>query len=60
MQLLPASEDHRGLASCSIFVAGMMLIVGELSAFYLLSAAGFVVVVLLGIVLASGGFLYSR
>ena len=37
-----------------ISVAGMMLIVGELSAFYLLSQLGFVVV-LLGIVLAIGG-----
>ena len=38
-----------------IFLAGMMLIVGELSAFFLLSQLGFVVA-LLGIVLCVGGF----
>src|SRR6478752_2346585 len=42
-----------------IFLAGMMLIVGELSAFFLLSQLGFVVA-LLGIVLCVGGISLFR
>ena len=54
MRCSRASASHPGSDPCSFCVAAIMLIVGELSAFFLFSQLGFIVA-LLGIVLGIGG-----